>query len=228
MSESIVFYILITIMISMEIDIMNPYVARIIIAARPVDTINAIAKRIGLSYGWTHKWVNKLAECGVFRTTRMNAFLNEQNAFYQNTLAYLRRFKDAQFHYEVLQWMGISYCFTKTDAVYVWTKGGYNIGRHKYYYPIFIKIKKEDLKWFEYYCKKLNLEYKKKQKTHYQVQILEDFRFEKVEETPVDSLEETIAFMQKYIYNFQPALEMIKEMYKKKIKVEYKEVVTNV
>ena len=228
LNEGIVFYILITIMISMEIDIMNPYVARITIAARPVDTINAIAKRIGLSYGWTHKWVNKLAECGVFRTTRMNVYLNEKNTFYQNTLAYIRRFKDVQFHYEVLQWMGIAYCFTKTDAVYVWTKGGYNIGRNKYYYPIFIKLKKQDLSLFQFYCKKLNLEYKRKNKVFYNIEVLEDFKFERCDEIPVDGLDDTIAFMKKYVYNFQPALEMIQEMYEKQIGVKYKEVITNV
>ncbi len=212
----------------MKIDIMNPYVARIVDAVRPVDTINAIAKRIGLSYGWTHKWVNKLAEAGVFRTTRMAVFLNEKNEFYINTLAYIRRFKDVQFYYEVLSWMGIEYCFTKTDAVYVWTKGGYNIGRSKNHYPIFIKLKKDDFKWFQYYCKKLNLNYKIKNRVFYQIEILPDFKYDRCEDTPVDSLEDTIPFMKRYIYNFQPALEIIQEMYSKRLGIKYKEAVTNV
>jgi len=33
--------------------------------------------------------------------------------------------------------------------------------------------------------------------------------------------------MKKYIYNFQPALEMIQDMYGKKIGIRYKEVKTN-
>jgi hypothetical protein len=49
----------------------------------------------------------------------------------------------------------------------------------------------------------------------------------KIDDVYVDSLTKTIQFMQKNIYNFEPALEIIKEMYKKKIKVRYKEVVTN-
>jgi predicted alpha-1,2-mannosidase len=40
----------------------------------------------------------------------------------------------------------------------------------------------------------------------------------------VEPLNEVIEFMQENIYNFEPALEMIKESYKKKIKVKYKEV----
>jgi len=41
---------------------------------------------------------------------------------------------------------------------------------------------------------------------------------------PVESLNETIRFMQENIYNFQPALEMIQEMYNKQLKVKYKEI----
>lgn len=214
----------------MNLELVNQHVMKIIIAARKEDSINALSDRISLSYGWTHKWVADLAEAGVFRLTRMKLFLNEKNEFYRRTLQYIREVlsKDIQFHYSVLSLFGIEYAFTKTDAVFVWTKGGYNIARYKEFYPIFIKVAKKDKDIFESYCRKLNLSLHKKRHVFYKVEYVGEVHCEHCEGVPVDSLDETIAFMEKYIYNFEPALEMIKEMYGRRIKVKYKERVTNV
>ncbi len=136
--------------------------------------------------------------------------------------------KDIQFYYNVIALFGIKYAFTKTDAVFIWTKGGYNIARYKEFYPIFIKVTKKDREAFDSYCKKLNLSLNRKNNVFYQVEYLDDFNFEYCEGIPVDGLNKTIVLMKKDRYNFEPALEMIKEMYKKKIKVKYKESITNV
>jgi len=212
-------------MISMKIELLNPYVLKILISVRQEDSINSISQRINLSYGWTHKWVQELAKIGVFKLTRMKVYLNKNNDFYKKTLNYVRTVlvKSVQFNYEILSLLGIKYCFTKTDAVFIWTKGGYNISRYKNFYPIFIKIKNKHKELFEYYCKKINLQINKKKGVYYQPIYLEDFEVSFCETIPVDSLSETIKFMQEHIYNFQPALEMIKELYEKKIKIKYKE-----
>ena len=214
----------------MKIELINPYVLKILMSVREEDSINAISDRISLSYGWTYKWVQELAKLNVLRLTRMKVYLNEKNGFYKKTLEYIRSFlnKDVQFYYDILGIFGIKYSFTQTDAVFIWTKGGYNISRYKEFYPIFIKIRKKDKKLFESYCKRLNLGINKKRGIFYKVSYLDDFNLDYCNNIPVDSLKETIAFMKKNIYNFEPALEMIKEMYKKKIKVKYKEVLTNV
>lgn len=217
-------------MISMKLELVNPYVFKILISARKEDSIRAISDRISLSYGWTYKWMQDLAELGVFRLTRMKVFLNKKNEFYQQTLNYIKKVlsKDIQFYYNVIALFGIKYAFTKTDAVFIWTKGGYNIARYKEFYPIFIKVAKKDRDIFEDYCEKLNLSLNRKNNVFYRVEYLDDFSFEYCEGIPVDGLNETIALMDKNRYNFEPALEMIKEIYKKKIKVKYKESVTNV
>ena len=211
----------------MDLDTINPYCMKIMLAARKEDSINALAKRMSVSYGWTHKWIALLAEKGVFTLTRMKTILHESNPFYQKTIKYLKTIADVQFYYEILSLFGISYCFTQTDAVFVWTKGGYNIARNKFFYPIFVKIKTKDKKIFEAYAKRLHLPVNHKQGISYQVVFEEDFPISFCEGVPVDPLENTISFMNKYIYNFQPALEMIQDMYKKKLKVKYKEVVMN-
>ena len=212
------------------IDLINPYVLRILISAREEDTINSISHRIRLSYGWTHKWVNELAKKGVFKLTRMMMYLNKDNEFYTQTISYVRQIlsRDIPFNYEFLSLLGIKYCFTKTDAVFVWTKGGYNISRYKEFYPIFVKVKREDKPKFEKYCRNLGLGVNKNKGIFFNVDYLDDFDTDFCNNIPVDNLDSTIQFMTENIYNFEPALEMISEMYNRKIKIKYKEVKTNV
>ena len=214
----------------MDFEIINPHVLKILIAARKEDSIRAISDRISLSYGWTYKWVQDLAKLGVFKLTRMKTFLNKDSQFYRRTIQYIKKIltKDIQFNYGVLSLFGIEYCFTKLDSVFIWTSGGYNIARYKNFYPIFIKVRAKDRKLFEYYCKKLSLSINKRNGVFYKPVFLDDFKISYHEGTPVDSLGETIGFMEENIYNFEPALEMIKEMYNGKIKARYKEVITNV
>lgn len=201
---------------------------KIIIAAREEDSINAIAGRIGLSYGWAYKWVNELAKIGVFKATRMKLYLQKDNEFYKKVLQFIKDnfSKDINFYYSVIKLFGISYCFTEIDSVFIWTKGGYNIARYRDHYPIFLKIKKTDYSLFQYYANKLELN--KKQGIYYEIKLEESIDCEFAGDIPVDPLDKTIAYMNKYIYNFQPALEMIEEMYKIKKTVKYKEAVTNV
>lgn len=214
----------------MEINVINPYVVKILISAKQKDSINAISKRIGLSYGWTYKWIKTLEEVGILKLTRMNVYLQEHNKPYIQFNQFIQDIlsKNVQFYYEALSLFGISYCFTKTDAVFVWTKGGYNIARYKEYYPIFIKVDTKDTWLFEWYCKKLKLSTHSKQGIFYDVVFVDNLKSNNFQGIPVDSLPETIDFMKENKYNFQPALEMIKEIHNKKIKVKYKEVITNV
>lgn len=215
-------------MISM-IDIINPYVIKIIIAARERDSINAIAQRTGISFGWAHKWVTELAKIGVAIPKRMEVTFNTKHPFYRNTMQYIHAVfrQDPEFYYTVLSYMGIRYCFIKTDAVFVWTKGGYNIGRSKEYYPIFIKILQKDRAMFQSSVKKLGLQINKKRGIFYHPEFVGQFPIEYCEGVPVEPLQITIDFMREYIYNFEPALEMIQEMYHIPMKIAYKEVITN-
>ncbi len=209
----------------MDMDILNPHVVRIIIAARKEDSISGISKRIGLSYGWTYKWALELEKAGVLKRKGKKVFLDEKKGFYREVLGFLRASlgENPGFYYSALGLFGIKYCFTGTDAVFVWTEGGYNIARYRDYYPIFIKVRKSDREIFEFYARKLGLG----GKIFYEPVFLEDFPVHYHKGKPVDSLDETIRFMKKYIYNFESALEMIQEMYGKKAGVKYREVVTN-
>ncbi len=214
------------------INIINPYTVKMVISCRQEDSIRQIARRISVSYGWTYTWMKALAQQGVVRLTRMKAYLNEQNEFYRRTIRYIREAmgNSPSFYYEVLSLWGITYCFTQTDAVYVWTKGGYNIGRYREYYPIFIKVQTKDKQILEWYCRKLGLKINKKRGIFFQVQYVDSIHPEYCEGMPVESKEETIRFMEKNKYNFMPALEMMPELHPRHQQqtVKYQEVATNV
>jgi DNA-binding Lrp family transcriptional regulator len=209
----------------MKLDIMNPYTMKIMIAARPVDSISSISRRIGLSYGWTYHWVLELEKAGVFKRSGKKVFLKEGGPFYRRALGFLESAfgDDVDFHYKALSLFGIKYCFTSTDAVSVWTNGGYNIARYRGYYPIFIKVRSADREIFGFYTQKFGLG----TNIFYKPKFLEDFPVEMHQGVPVDSLEETIAFMKKYVYNFQPALEIVQELYGRRLGVKYREAVLN-
>lgn len=211
----------------MNIDAINPYVIRILISAREKDSISSISKRIGLSYGWTHKWVTELIKEGIFKERWKGVVLQKDNKTYKEILKFVENnISKASLYYSILPLFGIGYCFTKTDAVYFWTDGRYNIARYREFYPIFIKIKKDEYPIFLWYCRKLNLKIDAKKGIFYAPEIAENFKSVNKEGYEIESLDETIAFMEKNIYNFEPALEIIEEMYGKKLGVNYREVKT--
>ncbi|MFW6283460.1 MAG: hypothetical protein ACOC1P_05410 [Minisyncoccales bacterium] len=212
----------------MNIEMINPYVIKILISVRDKDSISSISSRIGLSYGWTHKWVTELISEGIFKEKWRGFELQKNNETYKNILKFIQtNFNNVQFYYSVLNLFGIDYCLTKTDAVYFWTEGKYNIARYRDYYPIFVKINKKDYDLFLMYCRKLGLNINKKKGIFYSPDVIDvkdkDIECTEKKELRVETLENTIKFMKKNIYNFQPALEMIQEKYGKKLNMKYSE-----
>jgi len=208
----------------MKIELVNPYVIKILISLRKEDSASSVSKRIKLSYGWTHKWIHELINEGILKEKWRGVVLQENNKRYRRILEFIKKnFIDANFYYSALSLFGIKYCFTKTDAVYIWTEGRYNIARYRDYYPVFIKIKEEDYGLFLKYCSKLGLKISANKGVFYSPEIVKDFECEKKNDFFVEKLDKTIEFMKDKIYNFQPALEIIAEMYNKKLNVKYKE-----
>ncbi len=209
----------------MKIALLNPHVIKILISVRKEDSISSVSKRIGLSYGWTYKWIKELIKEGILREKWRGIVLYEENESYKKIISFVRdNLTNINFYYSALQLFGINYCFTKTDAVYLWTEGRYNVARYKGYYPIFIKVNKKDYSIFLEYCKRLGLKINSCKGAFFVAEFSDNFKFIKKNGFNVEPLEKTIHFMQENIYNFEPALEMIKEMYGKKLNITYREI----
>ena len=209
----------------MNIETLNPHVIKILISVRKNDSISSVSKRINLSYGWTQKWVKELVKEGILKEKWRGFSLQEDNESYKKIIKFIESsLSGVGLYYSILKLMGINYCLTKTDAVYFWTEGKYNIARYRDFYPIFVKINKVDYTMFKWYCKKLNLKINAKKGVFYSFEISNDFSFIKKSGYSVEPLDETLQFMKKNIYKFEPALEMIDEMYKIGLNIKYKEV----
>ena len=207
----------------MNINTINPHVIKILISVRENDSISSISKRIGLSYGWTHKWVVELVKEGILKEKWRGVVLQKDNKSYKEILKFIRNnISPTSLYYSVLNLFGIEYCFTKTDAVYFWTEGRYNIARFGIISTSIIFLYSS----FLWYCKKLHLKINAKKGVFYFPEIVNKSDFKKKGDYSIEPLEETIAFMKKNVYNFEPALEMIAEMYKKKLNIKYKEINT--
>ena len=137
--------------------------------------------------------------------------------------------------YNLVKEARMKYAFTGPDAVFFWTKGGYQADRFFGFYPIHMKIRKTDLKkWIKFFISKgmrFHVNDKPVKETlfglFYVLYTEDNFKSEYVEEYPVSSLKETIDFCNKNIYTYEPALELLDEMYSLKLKVRYKETKTN-
>lgn len=213
------------------LDLINPYVAKIVIAARAGDSIRQTSKKINESYGWTYKWISELEEIGVIRRKKQEIYIDKNNKFYRdmaklikNSLKDNLKLSDA---YLLPNLSGLEYIFTNTDAVFIWTKGGYNIGRSKDSYPIFIEVLETEKKAWEKFFSKLNIKYafrnERKKGIYFIISVSKSIEKEYCEGTPVLPLTKTVELAERYSFNFQPALEMLDELYNLKIGIKYAE-----
>jgi len=133
--------------------------------------------------------------------------------------------------YELVEEVGIDYAFTGPDAVFFWTKGGYNVGRFFGFYPIHLKVKREELggwsRFFKSERRKFHINGEPVRKSlfgsFYTLYPEPRFRSVNVKGFRVTPLEETLRFCRERIYAYQPALEMLDETYGLGLKVKYRE-----
>jgi len=148
---------------------------------------------------------------------------------------YLAKRIDVSRAYYLLTQVDMKYALTGPDAVFFWTKGGYQVDRFFGFYPIHLKVRKNDLKrWKVFLSSKKQRFYVKDQPVRqtlfglfYVLYPEVDFKTEKMNGFHVIPLKETIDFCQRNIYSYEPALEMLDEMYNLDLKVRYREAKTN-
>ena len=210
-------------------ELINPYIAKILVSAKDGDSIRSISKKIQESYGWTYKWVLELENIGAIARKKQEVYINKDNRFYKYAAKFVKdslssnlRLNDA---YLLPNLTGLEYIFIGIDAVFIWTKGGYNIGRSKNSYPIFIDVLENDKTEWQKYFSKLNIRYtlknERKKGIYFVISFSGAVEKEYCEGVPVLPLAKTIEWAKKYSFNFQPALEMLDEMYNLKIGVKY-------
>ena len=213
------------------LDLVNPYIAKIVIAARDGDSIRQISKKIRESYGWTYKWMAELEKRGAITRKKQEISIKKSNAFYKAITNFIKAtlspnlsLNDA---YLLPNLAGLEYIFTNTDAIFIWTKGGYNIGRSKDSYPIFIEILEKDKTAWEKFFSKFSISYtfknEKKKGIYFVISTSKSIEKEYCENIPVLPLNKVVVWARQYEFNFQPALEMLDELYNLNLGIKYGE-----
>lgn len=216
-------------MITTMLDVVNHHVAKIVLATEDGDSISHISKKIGASYGWTHKWVERLEDIGVIE--RDNGITVMDDAFSESfeTVAktVLKKGLELEDAYLLPNFAQMRYAYTKTDAVFIWTRGGYQIGRSRDNYPIFIAVRDRDVeKWQKFFTDfgiDAYVEERKGDGIYFVLFPQEEIDAEWVENARVIPLQNTVEWAEKYAVNFEPALEMLNEMHDLNLDVTYRE-----
>jgi len=148
---------------------------------------------------------------------------------------YLRTKMDVAKAYELIADAGLDYAFTGPDAVFIWTKGGYNADRFIGFYPIHISVLQKDLnKWKRFFKDRNRRFYIKDARLSetlfglfYVLYPEVRISSKRVEGMPIIPLNATVKFCRDNIYTYEPALEMLDEIYNLGLRVSYREVKTN-
>ena len=137
--------------------------------------------------------------------------------------------------YRLVEEAGKKYALIGPDAVYFWTKGGYQADRFFGFYPIHIAVNRRDLAaWKGFFSdrgQKFTVEGEPMRKTMFGVFYVlhprKRFVAEDVEGASVVPLKETVRFCRENVFTYQPALEILDEMYGLRLGIEYSEKKTN-
>jgi hypothetical protein len=197
---------------------------RVLLAIRPGDSIRRVAHRIQTPYETVRQAVNDLEAAG---------FVEYDDGLYvaaDRTREAARQFLAASAHtsppsideaYVVPQFGDREFAFTRIDAVYVWTEGGYQVGRSPDDYPLFVAVRDADVEYWEAFFEQFGLltalERQPVEAIDGPIQVVleprRDLDVDWVEGRPVVPRDEAIEYMRENVAHFQPALSMLDDMY---------------
>jgi len=123
--------------------------------------------------------------------------------------------------YVLPQFADMNFAFTGIDAVYVWTRGGYQVARDPDDYPLFIVIEAADMRewtrFFGLFDISVSQERRPRDELNGPLQVVIDPReaidSERVDGRPVVSLDETVEFARQHYATFQSALDTLAQIY---------------
>lgn len=208
---------------------------QVILALTPGDSIRRVAQRIHAPYETVRQTINTLEAAGFIQYDNglyiTNQAVRESVRQLATTSACISppSIDDA---YVIPQFADTSFAYTRIDAVYVWTQGGYQIGRNPDDYPLFLSVHDRDVEQWERFFERFDfpvaLSRQPAQEIDGPLQIVleprTDLCIEWVEGYPVIPRDETIEYMQEHFPHFQSALAMLDRMYDEiDLDVEYRD-----
>ncbi|SIR97090.1 hypothetical protein SAMN05421858_4856 [Haladaptatus litoreus] len=205
-------------------EILDDTGAQVILGVESGDSIRRLAHHLHTPYETVRLAVNRLEDAGYLEYDGGLSVTDDrvQDAA-RELIAASARVSPPSIDeaYVIPQFGEWPFAFTRIDAVYVWTQGGYQVGRSPDDYPLFLAVRDQDVEaweaFFESFGLPTALERQPNDEIEGSLQIVLDpqptLDIEQVEGYPVISREETIAYMRENFVQFQSALAMLDRMY---------------
>jgi len=123
--------------------------------------------------------------------------------------------------YVLPQFAGLEFAYTAIDAVYIWTRGGYQVAREPDDYPLFIAVDEVNLEEWTQFFNRFEIPVAQERQPAAEIDHSIQFVLEPratieadtVDGRPVIPLQETVDFARDHYATFQSALDMLGQMY---------------
>ncbi|RDZ56172.1 RNA polymerase subunit sigma-70 [Haloferax sp. Atlit-10N] len=197
---------------------------KVILALDQGDSISGVARKIDENRETIRRVVNRIEEAGYVAyddgLQLVDQTLRDAGLEFLTTAAATSPPSITEV-YVLPQFAGLYYAFTSIDAVYVWTRGGYQVARDPEDYPLFIAVREQDVDAWKTFFDRFGIptaeERQPADDLDGAIQVVLEPRpqidAEMVDGRPVIPLQETVAFANEYYATFQSALDMLGRMY---------------
>lgn len=197
---------------------------KVLLAVTPGDSIAGVARKIDENRETIRRVVNSLEEEGFVEYTNglqiVDLGVQEAALSFLASSATVSPPSIAE-AYVLPHFAGMDFAYTSIDAVYVWTRGGYQVARDPDDYPLFIAINESDLEEWERFFRRFDIPVGRERQSPSEIEgslqvVLEPreaVEAESVDGTPVIPLQDTVDFAQEHYATFQSALDMLDRMY---------------
>ena len=205
-------------------EVLDDTAAQVILAIESGDSIRRVAQHIHTPYETVRQAVNRLEDAGYVHYDDGLSVVDECLGDAARDLVAASAGvspPSIEEAYVLPQFGDWPFAFTRIDAVYVWTQGGYQVGREPTDYPLFLAVREQDVDAWEPFFESFDLptafERQPRHELDGPLQIVLEPRpsldVNHVEGYPVIPRAETIEYMRENYAQFQSALAMLDLMY---------------
>jgi DNA-binding Lrp family transcriptional regulator len=205
-------------------EVLDDTAAQVILAIESGDSIRRVAQHLHTPYETVRQAVNRLEDAGYVHYDDGLAVVDDRVRDAARELVAASAGvspPSIEGGYVIPQFGEWPFAFTRIDAVYVWTQGGYQVSRNPDDYPLFIAVREQDVDAWEAFFESFDLptafERQPRDKLNGSLQMVLEPRpsldIEYVEGYPVIPRAETIEYMRENYPQFQSGLAMLDRMY---------------
>jgi hypothetical protein len=202
----------------------NEKALKTLLAIEPGDSISGVARKIDENRETIRRVVNSLEEEGYVEYDRGLTVVDPTvRAAGLSFLAAAAGVSPPSISeaYVLPHFADLEFAYTSIDAVYIWTRGGYQVAREPADYPLFLAVAAEDatewVQFFDRFDVPVAQERQPTDELHGSIQFVLEPRptveADEVDGRPVIPLQETVEFAREHYATFQSALDMLGRMY---------------